>query len=169
MQLLEFDSSFIQVLNIKKKLSHSETIGIRYTTLKTLELIAYHYMVALPESCTMMHHEISTRSSLGLSYPSDSSRGQPDREGGEGGFRSLRNVQPIPQPQLNRNIPATLDQPCIFERKKHASHLVGALLPSMHEHLRMQRCKKYHKIEGYFQSQCFKFAFCVEHPAVVHR
>lgn len=34
--LLKFDYCFIYVMNIKKKLAHSQTV--RYTTIKTLEL-----------------------------------------------------------------------------------------------------------------------------------
>ena len=52
-------------VNIKRKLPHSQIM--RYTTIKTLELVAHLYRNALLESCTMMQPEISVLSSFSLS------------------------------------------------------------------------------------------------------
>lgn len=73
--LLKFDYCFIYVMNIKKKLPHSQTV--RYTTIKTLELKVHSsVMDALLESCTMMHLEVSPQSYLS----------SPDSvQGGQGG------------------------------------------------------------------------------------
>ena len=81
--LLKFDYCFIYVMNIKKKLPHSQTV--RYTTIKTLEL--------------KVHPSVSTWSRFTRELYNDASRAPPklpffpgQRAGRAGGFRSLKNT-----------------------------------------------------------------------------